>query len=89
MMLAVLGAFGGTKILVDPGMVDWKEDWSKVRSPGRARRRMRKGHKQNIQRYSVPKTQVFVFDNGATMVMHPDIQRQLIEMTNNQHTRER
>lgn len=45
------------------------EDWSRVRSPGRARRRRAK-HRQNIQLYYTPKPGFMKLPNG-TLVGHP------------------
>ncbi len=45
------------------------EDWSRVRSPARARRRLRQGHPQNIAPRFVPDPSVVVLDD--TLVMHP------------------
>ena len=59
----------GFRIIEDSGLVDTTEDWSKVRSPSRAIRRRRQGHRQNIKILGTPKTEVFVF--GNTAVMHP------------------
>lgn len=63
------GSYGGLRIIVDDKMLD--EDWSEVRSPGRARRRMKRGHKQRIK-YS-PSMQAVVTGRlgNTTAVMHP------------------
>lgn len=60
--------FGGLRIIEDASLVETVEDWSRVRSPGRARRRRRK-HRQNIEIRTVPREDVFV--QGRVMVMHP------------------
>lgn len=44
------------------------EDWSKVRSPGRARRRRRK-YKQNIRVYYQPDPQMYRM--GEVLIGHP------------------
>lgn len=46
------------------------EDWSKVRSPSRAKRRLKLGHKQNINIYHSPNPDVMQMANG-TFVGHP------------------
>lgn len=53
------------KIIEDARMLD--EDWSNVRSPSRARRRLRR-HRQNI--VYTPKKDAYTVD-GITMIMHP------------------
>jgi hypothetical protein len=52
-------------------MVDHVEDWSNVRSPSRARRRLKRGFKQNVVIRSVPKKEVLRM--GDTLVMHPSV----------------
>ena len=66
----------GIRIIEDKNMVDAIEDWSRVRSPGRAARRRRRGHRQNIAVRLVPKPYAYVADDGRA-VMHPDIAAQL------------
>jgi hypothetical protein len=46
------------------------EDWSGVRSPGRARRRRRLGHPQRIRFYYKPDPKLIWM--GDTLVGHPD-----------------
>lgn len=46
------------------------EDWSKVRSPSRAKRRMKKGYKQNISFKIVPKDDVIVLKEQNLMIIH-------------------
>ena len=60
--------FGGLRIIEDPSLVETIEDWSRVRSPGRARRR-RWRHRQNIEIRCEPSAEVF--RQGNVMVMHP------------------
>lgn len=62
--------FWGVKVLSSREMVDGPfEDWSNVRSPGRARRRRRK-HRQNIRIYYTPKREFIRLPDGA-LVGHP------------------
>lgn len=61
--------FGGIRIIENALLVDSVEDWSRVRSPSRARRRMRYGHRQNVRIVSKPRTDVLVV--GTTWFMHP------------------
>lgn len=68
--------FAGITIVERLDMVDLVEDWSRVRSPGRARRRRRK-HPQNIRTIAVPKREAIAIDGGRTLIMHPEMARQL------------
>lgn len=61
---------GDLQIRTDINMVDPVEDWSEVRSPGRARRR-RARHKQRIRIVYVPKPEIYLI--GSTLFMHPDM----------------
>lgn len=67
----------GYALILDPGLVDKHEDWSKVRSPGRARRREKLGHRQHIRRWTTPIMDVKAFTPGPRdqfppqMFMHP------------------
>lgn len=47
------------------------EDWSQVRSPGRARRRRARGHPQRICIYYRPDPSLWICANGV-VVGHPD-----------------
>lgn len=70
----------GNRVIEDASLVEPAgEDWSRVRSPARARRRRRK-HRQNIvQLYKPQGTITFIPDGrgGATAVMHPAIAAEL------------
>jgi hypothetical protein len=46
--------FGGVRIIESVRMVDQVEDWSRVRSPSRAARRRRQGHRQTSSPGEVP-----------------------------------
>lgn len=65
----------GMRIIEDAGLVDLTEDWSRVRSPSRAERRRRQGHRQNIVVTATPKQEAYV--NGRVIVMHPAMAAQL------------
>src|SRR5687767_6387259 len=52
------------------------EDWSRVRSPSRARRRRAKGHPQRIRIYFTPKKEAMSLPGGK-IVMHPQRAREL------------
>lgn len=60
----------GVPVLANPFLVVTAEDWSKVRSPGRARRRMRRGFKQNITVRTVADPKVYML--GGVCHMHPE-----------------
>lgn len=47
------------------------EDWSQVRSPGRAARRRRQGHPQRIRYYYKPDPKLLRFPDGM-VVGHPE-----------------
>lgn len=61
---------GGVPVIESPFMVDVHEDWSRVRSPARARRRRRK-HRQNIVVTVTPSKQVLM--TGGKIFCHPEI----------------
>lgn len=65
----------------DPYLEDVVEDWSGVRSHGRARRRRRLGHPQRIKIQRVPKPEVYACGSlrGTTFVGHPETIRKLKE----------
>ncbi len=73
-----LGTIGGFRIHeVDSMVVYAGEDWSKVRSPGRARRR-RKKHRQNITALYEPDGRYFVDESRRVIYCHPAMARKLI-----------
>lgn len=57
--------------VVVPSMTVPKESWHRVRSVPRARRRLKRGHRQNILTVQVPDPNVFVV--GDTIYCHPAI----------------
>lgn len=63
--------FDGVRIIENDKMIDVTEDWSKVRSRGRAARRRRQGHRQNIKVIGTPKTEIISIDGGRTLIVHP------------------
>ena len=67
--------FSGCRIIEDLTLVDMVEDWSRVRSPSRARRRRKRGYRQNVVMRAVPKQEVYSLDGGRTLVMHPEVAR--------------
>lgn len=63
--------YGSVRIVESWLMVDRVEDWSRVRSPARARRRMKRGYRQNIDIIETPKKEAISMDGGQTLYMHP------------------
>lgn len=57
------------------------EDWSRVRSPARAARRRRQGHRQNI----VHRRKPAAYQINGVIFAHPDIVRQLRAMPEVRH----
>ena len=64
----------GLKIIENPMLTKTVEDWSRVRSHGRARRRRWK-HRQNIKTLTVPSDQMYM--TGDTVICHPAKVREL------------
>lgn len=71
----------GLQVIEDRSLVDSVEDWSRVRSPGRARRRQRYGYRQNIRIVKVPKKEMFIL-GGNKLVVHPDFLPEVIRQYN-------
>lgn len=46
------------------------EDWTRVRSPARARRRRKRGHRQNVTLYTLPDPNLFA--TPTAIYGHPD-----------------
>lgn len=67
----------GLNIIEDDRMVDIVEDWSRVRSPSRAARRRKQGHRQNVVVSSIPSRRVLFHNNGVEMIMHPALADEL------------
>ena len=64
----------GLKIIENPMLTKTTEDWSRVRSHGRARRRRWK-HRQNINILTVPSDQMYL--TGDAVICHPAKVREL------------
>jgi|EndMetStandDraft_7_1072992.scaffolds.fasta_scaffold1005518_1 hypothetical protein len=70
--------FGGVRIVEDQNLViEDGEDWSGVRSPGRAKRRRARGFRQNITTKYKPRPEALSMDDGHTLIMHPAMADQL------------
>jgi hypothetical protein len=63
--------YGEVRIVESWLMVDRVEDWSRVRSPSRARRRMKRGFRQNVSIIETPKKSAISMDGGRTLYIHP------------------
>ena len=76
----------GLRIVESMALGDPYEDWSQVRSPGRARRRLRQGHRQNIVIRFRANGQVFHDKQLNTLYVHPhdrpNLERKLMEAGN-------
>lgn len=72
----MLSIYCGLRILVAPTLIKVVEDWSEVRSPGRARRRRKRGFQQRIRYREEPSTEVYRI--GDALVLHPEMARKLI-----------
>jgi len=66
--------FDSIQIIEDSSLVEMVEDWSRVRSKARARRRRAK-HRQNIEIRVVPKEEIFYV--GNRLIMHPRVAAEL------------
>lgn len=66
------GTLAELRFIETPHAVTRVEDWSRVRSPSRARRRMRAGKRQNVVITETPAAYVA---NGTTFI-HPDMARE-------------
>lgn len=73
----VYQGYGRATVIEDASLVDMVEDWSRVRSPSRAMRRRRQGHRQNIRMAPAPRETVYSLDGGRVLVMHPSIAKGL------------
>ncbi len=74
---ALVGNFAGINIIEDRNLMVTIEDWSKVRSPSRAIRRLKRGFKQNVVSHQVPDTKIYMVKDRA--IMHPDVGKKLRE----------
>ena len=67
----VLEGLAGVRIIESPFLTETFEDWSNVRSHGRARRRMKQGHPQRVRHIQVPSKTAYY--TAAGIVMHPEM----------------
>jgi hypothetical protein len=67
------GTLGSFRVVENMLLTIATEDWSRVRSPARARRRMKRGFKQNVVHGRKPDPTVYRM--GDTLIMHPETAR--------------
>ena len=69
--IRLVNSFAGIDLIESDLLVDGPfEDWSEVRSPGRARRRRRRGYRQRIRLYYRPSENLVQLPDGS-LVGHP------------------
>lgn len=79
--LHTLGTFNGFRVFECDHMVVYVgEDWSKVRSPARARRR-RKKHRQNITALYEPSQEFLIDERKLAIYCHPAMAAKLRSAT--------
>lgn len=71
-------SFNGMPIVTNWLLTVPFEDWSQVRSPSRARRRMKRGHRQRIRYLDLPNPDVFVI--AGRIHGHPETIRKMLEL---------
>ncbi len=60
-----------------PFLTERREDWSRVRSTGRAARRLKQGHRQNITVHEAPMERGLLI--GGTLHIHPLTLRKIMK----------
>lgn len=84
-MSGLLESLGGLRIVESPFLtIGPFEDWSQVRSPGRAERRRRQGHRQRIRYYYKPDPNMLQMPDG-TLVGHPETVAKLRRQIETRH----
>lgn len=68
-------SYAGLRIVEESTLVQVVEDWSDVRSPSRAKRRLKRGFRQRIRYRKEPSPKAYKID-GA-IIMHPETARKL------------
>ena len=66
----------GMKVIISPNMTRMVADWSDVRSPSRAARRLKMGHPQRIK---YVKREVDAFMHGDTLIVGPETYARLLK----------
>lgn len=70
---AIPPSFFGARFTLTPSLfltIPGPDDWSEVRSPSRARRRMKRGHRQNIRATVLPDPNLYRY--GDRICGHPE-----------------
>lgn len=70
--------FCSLRVVESLAMTKTVEDWSRVRSPSRARRRMKRGFPQNLRLVEVPRDDAVL--SGGVMYVHPVTMTKLREL---------
>lgn len=71
-------SFKGMMIVESWHLTIRTEDWSQVRSPGRARRRMKRGHRQRVRYLDIPNPDVFII--AGRIHGHPVTIKKMFEL---------
>lgn len=73
-----IGGLNGLRIIRDPKLVvdNGKRSWARVRSPGRARRRLALGHRQNIDVIWEPQREIY--QTADMLIGHPAVIAELL-----------
>lgn len=72
----------GLRLVEDRSLVNIVEDWSSVRSPSRARRRLKLGHPQRIKIMVVPRMEIY--RAMGCIIGHPEALRELMRQLESQ-----
>lgn len=80
---SVLRHISGIRVIESVHMVEPWEDWSRVRSPSRARRRQRQGHRQNIAYRTRPSTGLI--QTADTLYGHPETIAKVVRAIADKH----
>lgn len=70
------GMISGFRVIENWAMTVPFEDWSGVRAPSRARRRMSRGFRQNIRHLQLPDPSFYKLPDGS-IVGHPETVKHL------------
>lgn len=85
MRLSVYPSYAGVEIVESDTLVETVEDWSRVRSPSRARRRLAQGHKQNIRTVTRPRRDALMV--GGKLYVHPALAAEITRRMSEQFDR--
>lgn len=71
--------FCAPKLMINDLLVEEYEDWSRVRSPSRAKRRMKSGHRQNVDIKQRPSSRVIHDKVNNVMYCHSETYKRMRE----------